>query len=163
MRSKVIARGRYIPRVLPALVFASLQFQAPTFSFDGISLQSDFREVAARFPHSTPQDQYLSLTPEDVHQHVSSIEVSGSGPNRRVRIGFETRPEGEHPDYPACSAIEAKLVWQFGRPHAIRRFHEEATVRADRVWQSPTEELTLICFVGARRQALAEAVLITRR
>jgi hypothetical protein len=152
-----------IRRALPALVIAGAQIQASAFSFDGVSLHSDFREVAARYPHSTPQDQYVSLSPQDIHDHISEIEVSGTGRGRRVRIGFETRPDGQHPDYPTCAAIEAKLVPRFGRPQAIRRFYEEATARADRVWRSPTEELTLLCFKGARHRLLAEAVLITPR
>jgi len=43
------------------------------------------------------------------------------------------------------------------------RFYEEASRRADRVWQSPAEQLTLICFEGPRRRLLAEAVQITPR
>jgi hypothetical protein len=150
-------------RALHALILAAFQIPAATFSFDGVSLQSDFRDVAARYSHSTPQDQYVSLDPRDIHDHISMIEVSGTGRSRRVRIAFETRPDGQHADYPTCAAIEARLVTRFGRPQEIRRFYEEASARADRIWRSPTEELTLICFTGARRRVLAEAVQITPR
>jgi hypothetical protein len=45
----------------------------------------------------------------------------------------------------------------------IRTFMEEAVRRADRQWQSATEEMTLVCFEGGRGQLLAEAVVIGAR
>jgi hypothetical protein len=149
-----------------ALLFAQLHVlagQAPAYSFDGIGLSSDFKTVAARYSHSTPQDQYVLLAPADIHDHISAIEVSGAGMTRRVRVAFETRPDGRRPDYPACAQVEATLVRQYGQPHTIHRFYEEASRRADRVWQSPAEQLTLLCFEGPRRRLLAEAVQITPR
>ena len=148
---------------LRGLLIMGVQVQASTFAFAGVSLSSDFRTVAARYPHSTPQDQYVSLAPEDIHDHISAIEISGSGSNRRVRVAFETLGAGGRHDYPQCAAIEAKLAAQFGRPQAIRRFHEESSPRADRIWRSQTEQLTLICFGGERGRLSAEAVEITPR
>ena len=145
------------------VIVAGSPLQAPTFSFAGVGLRSDIREVASRYPHSSPDNGYLILSPQDVHDHISEIGLTGEGPTRRVRVGFETRPDGRHLDYPPCAAIEAKLVSRFGRPNAVRRFDEEATVRVDRVWQSPAEEMMLMCFVGPRRREVAEAVVITPR
>ena len=142
---------------------AALDAQVQGFSFAGVGLQSTFKSVAARYPHSTPQDQFVTLAPQDIHDHISAIEVSGSGPTRRVRVAFETRPDGQHADYPMCAAIEAQLVRQYGHPQFVRRFMEEASSRADRIWRSRTEELTLVCFKGPGRAFLAEAVLITPR
>ena len=139
--------------------------QTPTvrFSFHGIGLSSDFTAVAARYPHSVPRDDhYLPLAPEDQHDHISAIEISGQAATRRVRIGFETQYDTRL-DYPRCRVIEAKLVAQFGPPQEIRRFDEEASARADRIWTSPREQLTLICFQGADGRLAAEAVLITPR
>lgn len=149
---------------LSLLLVWAFQVPASRFSFDGVGLSSDFKTVAARFPHSTPQDQYVSLAPQDIHDHISAIEVSGTGRSRRVRIGFETRSKVGRLDYPTCAGVEAKLVAQYGRPQEIRQFQEEASPRADRVWRSPSEELTLLCFREVRgRRLLAEAVEITAR
>jgi hypothetical protein len=104
----------------------------------------------------------VSLAPEDVHDHVSAIEVSGTGSTRRVRIAFETQAGGGQAEYPRCETLEAKLIGQFGRPQTVRRFMEEASPRADRIWRSQTEELTLICF-AERGRLWAEAVIITPR
>jgi hypothetical protein len=144
------------------LVLWAAQAQAPTFSFAGVSLSSDFRAVAARYPHSRPQSEYVSLAPEDVHDHISTIEVSGTGSTRRVRIAFETRGLGGQAEYPRCRVLEAKLIGQFGRPQTISRFMEEASPRADRIWRSQTEELTLMCF-AEHGHLWAEAVQITPR
>jgi hypothetical protein len=149
-------------RALSALLLWAPQVQAPVFSFAGVSLSSDFQAIADRYPHSRPQSEYVSLAPEDVHDHISAIEVSGTGSTRRVRIAFETRGASGRADYPRCAAIEAQLVGRFGRPQAVRRFMEEASPRADRLWRSQTEELTLICF-AERGHLWAEAVQITPR
>ena len=148
--------------VIPTLLLGSFQVQAPPFSFAGVSLTSDFRTVAARYPHSTPQSEYVLLAPEDVRDHVSAIEISGSGPTRRVRIGFETHGTSGQLEYPRCATIESKVRTQFGRPQEIRSFMEEASPRADRIWRSQTEELTLLCFAD-RGHLWAEAVQITPR
>src|SRR5262245_6536591 len=116
----------WVCRLLLVLHSAALDAQVRPFSFAGVGLQTDFKSVAARYPHSTPQDQYITLAQQDVHDHISAIEVSGSGQTRRVRVAFETHPNGRQADYPTCVAIEAQLVRQYGRPHLVRRFMEEA-------------------------------------
>jgi hypothetical protein len=147
---------------ISALLVLAVQVQAPAFSFAGVSLRSDFRAVAARYPHSTPQSEYVLLAPEDVRDHISAIEVSGSGATRRVRVSFETQGTGSEPEYPRCATIESKVSTQFGRPQEIRRFMEEASPRADRIWRSETEELALLCF-SHHGHLWAEAVHITPR
>jgi len=42
---------------------AALDAQVQGFSFAGVGLQSTFKSVAARYPHSTPQDQFVTLAP----------------------------------------------------------------------------------------------------
>jgi hypothetical protein len=96
-------------RALYALLLWGAQVQTPVLSFDGVSLGSDFAAVAARYPHSTAQDGYVSLAPEDVHNHISAIEVSGTGPTRRVRITFETRGARGQAEYPG--ARQSKRSW----------------------------------------------------
>lgn len=146
--------------IRPLLVLATAQ--AKPFSYAGIGLGSDLRSVAAQYPHSTPQTSFIRLAPQDIRDHVSAIEISGAGPTRRVRIAFETEgPQG--PAYPRCSTIETRLVTEFGPPQEIRRFSEEASRRADRLWRSKSEELALLCFTGARGGLWAEAVQITPR
>jgi hypothetical protein len=151
-----------LPWLIPLLV-VGVSAQAPSFTFAGIGLESDLKAVAARYPHSTPESGYVRLAPEDIHDHVSSIGISGTGAGRRVRITFETDGPSGGPEYPRCKTIESKLIAQFGAPHDIRRFSEEASQRADRIWRSQSEELTLLCFKGARGTYWAEAVQIARR
>jgi hypothetical protein len=79
-----------------------------------------------------------------------------------VRISFETRREGQRPDYPTCAQVQKKLEQEFGPPGRIHRFVEEASQRADRHWTRRTEALTLICFAGAGGRLFAEAVQINR-
>jgi quercetin dioxygenase-like cupin family protein len=140
-----------------------LAVQAKPYSYAGIGLGSDIGTVARRYPHSTAQASSLRLAPEDIRDHVSAIEISGTGPGRRVRIAFETDGPQGAPEYPRCRAIEAALVAQFGAPTEIRRFSEEASARADRLWRSPSEELALLCFTDAQGRLWAEAVQITPR
>ena len=149
-------------RARAAWILTAAIVQPTTFSFDGVGLESDFKTIAARYAHSTPQDHYVLLAPQDVHDHISFIEVSGAGRTRRVRVGFEIQREGRRPDYPTCASIEARLVKPYGPPHQIRRFVEEASPRADRIWRTDAEEMTLICF-SARGRLLAEAVQIVPR
>lgn len=140
---------------------AVVQLQA--FSFAGLSLDSDLNQVATRYPHSDRAGSYIYVAPKDSHDHISGIEISGAGATRRMRVSFESRRERHLPQHPACARVQAKLEHQFGRPSGLRRFAEEASRRADRVWRSRTEVLTLICFAGPRGQWLAEAVQINRR
>ena len=144
-------------------VFSQATAQARPFSYAGVSLASDFKAVAARYPHSTPQDNYVRLDPADIHDHISAIELSGDGPSRRVRILFEIQESDARLRYPLCRDVEKKIASTFGRPNQIRRFAEEASPRADRIWRSDTEELTLVCFGDGGGIFRAEAVQITRR
>jgi hypothetical protein len=137
--------------------------QGKPFSFAGVGLASDLRTVAARYPHSEAQASSIRLAPEDIRDHVSAIEISGTGPTRRVRVAFETEGPKGVPEYPRCGTIEARLIAEFGAPQEIRRFSEEASQRADRLWRSTSEELALLCFTGARGGLWAEAVQITPR
>jgi len=76
-------------------------------------------------------------------------------------VTFETVRDGRN-DYPPCGAVQLMLDARYGAP-MIRTFMEEAVRRADRQWQSATEEMTLVCFEGGRGQLLAEAVVIGAR
>jgi hypothetical protein len=154
---------RKLRGVTVTLLLLATSAQNKPFAFAGISLRSDLKTIAARYPHSSPDGDYLRLEPTDIHDHIAAIGISGTGPNRRARISFELQGASGALDYPGCRAIEEKLVGDFGSPQVIRRFSEEASLRADRVWQSKHEELTLICFKGARGVYWAEAVQITPR
>src|SRR5258708_4339019 len=120
----------WLSAILTVPMTASV-LQAPAFSFAGVRLDSDLDQVATRYPHSTRASQYIDVAPEDSHDHISGIEVSGAGSTRRVRISFETRREGQPPDYPPCAQVQTKLEQQFGPPASIRRFAEERSQRAD--------------------------------
>ena len=145
-----------------AVSVVALASQPAPFSFAGVTLDSDLDQIAIRYPHSTRAGQYIRVAPEDSHDHISAIEISGAGPSRRVRISFEIRREGQRPDYPTCAQVQRKLEQQFGPPGRIRRFAEEASQRADRHWTHRAEALMLICFAGAGGRLFAEAVQINR-
>ena len=74
----------------------------PTLSYAGISLTSDFQAVAARYPHSTPQREYISLAPKTC---TIPSRPSRSG-HRTYSTGTDSvlRPEGlvETPSTPAA-------------------------------------------------------------
>ena len=97
-----------------------------------------------------------------MHDHISGIGVSGAGLDRRVRIALEMVGPKDRLVYPKCGEIEAALVKAYGPPQDIRRFSEEASPRADRIWLSAAEEMTLVCF-KEHGVLLAEAVRISRR
>jgi len=46
--------------VLPLLALG-IPARAPSFTYAGVSLASDIQTVAARYPHSTPQGDYIRL------------------------------------------------------------------------------------------------------
>jgi hypothetical protein len=150
------------PAILPFLLLGT-PAQGKSFSYAGVSLGSDLEGVAARYPNSTRQGSYIRLGPEDVHDHISGIEVSGTGHNRRVRVIFELQDATGQPQYPRCRDIETQITSAFGPPQEIRRFAEEASPRADRTWRSGTEQLALLCFRGVGGRFWAEAVQITSR
>ena len=109
----------------------------------------------------------MSAAPEESHDHIYGIEVSGVEPGRRLRVTFE-RPEGvPSPDgsgrYPTCASVQQKLERAYGSPASILEFAEEASWRADRLWSRGAEELRLICFGERNRPASlqAEAVVFT--
>jgi hypothetical protein len=140
--------------------------QDPGFSFAGFGLKTDAAAVAARYPRSTRVGNHVYVRPEESHDHIYGVEMPGDG-SRRVRITFE-RPAGvPSPDgsgrYPTCAQVQRTIERTYGLPASIMEFSEEASWRADRLWQHGTEELRLLCFGTRGRPAslLAEGVLIT--
>lgn len=141
------------------IVGVSLSAQQPRkFTYAGIGFGSDFDAVSQRFPHSGRTKTYIYVAPEDSHDRIGGIELS----RQRVVISFATHV-GDRDQYPPCVEIEQRLIRDYGRPESIREFDEEAVRRADRHWISAREEMTLVCFMGPRRQLLAEAVKILPR
>jgi len=129
-----------------------------SFSFAGVSLDTDLESLAATLPLSLRTSGYIRVAPEESTHHIGSIEI---GPTR-VRIGFELRDEAARPVYPACEPIHAELVARFGEPVEARSFHEEAMERLDRLWRTETEELALVCF-RSDEEFRVEAVMIHPR
>ena len=149
-----------VGRAAPAIA------QDPGFTFAGFGLKTDAAAVAARHPRSTRVGNHVYVRPEESHDHIYGVEVPGDG-SRRVRITFE-RPAGvPSPDgsgrYPTCAQVQRTIERTYGLPASIMEFSEEASWRADRLWQHGTEELRLLCFGTRGRPAslLAEGVLIT--
>jgi hypothetical protein len=144
--------------VMVAIGLAAQSAQQQQFSYAGIGLGSDFDATARRYPHSSRVGSYIYVAPEDSRDHVGGIGIS----EQQVVISFGVHV-GSREQYPPCAEIEKPLIQQYGRPESIREFDEEAVRRADRHWSSLREEMTLICFIGPRRQLLAEGVKISPR
>jgi hypothetical protein len=153
--------SRILGLTAATIAAATLSAQPRGFSFVGIGLDSDLGAVAARYPRSLRNGDLIYVDPLDTSDHISTIALSGSGRSRRLRVTFETVRDGRN-DYPPCGAVQLTLDARYGAP-MIRTFMEEAVRRADRQWQSATEEMTLVCFEGGRGQLLAEAVVIGAR
>ena len=145
------------------LVAAQPGSQTPALTFAGIGLHSRLDSVALGYPHSQRVGDYIYVAAEDSRQHIFGIGISGTGAGRRVRISFEEQKQGGRPGYPACATVESAIERRYGPPDTVRRFSEEASERADRVWRRATEELTLACFRNPAGRLWAEAVIIVRR
>jgi hypothetical protein len=83
-----------------------------------------------------------------------------------VRLSLE-RPRDAtgraQPVYPKCKVIESSLRARYGAPDEVRKFAEEASKHADRIWKGKQETLTLACFAGPNGELLAEAAVIAAR
>jgi hypothetical protein len=145
-------------------LLAAVGGAAPTsFEFAGIGLDSDLDAVARRYPGSQRVGDYLHVASREVRDHITGIGISGAGPTRRVRLGFEKTTDEGPPLYPVCADVERRLTRDYGPPGAIREFDEEAMRRMDRVWSNEFEELVLMCFKDASGRVRAEGVTITPR
>ena len=153
--------------VLPAvstILVLSLFLQATSFTFGGVGLASDFKTVAARYPHSELGDGYIRVSPQDTHDHIGEISISASGKTRFVRIGLEIPEDGKRGlSYPQCSRVEKGIALRYGQGQPPNRFREEAVWRYERSWRSATEVMTLRCFQVPGEARLAEAVVIEAR
>jgi hypothetical protein len=132
------------------------------FTFAGVSLRTTLAEIRQRHPRSAVAGSHVFVAPEEVRDHVWSIEVAA--PGLRARLGFE-RPREVPPGdagqrFPACLDVQRGLEARYGPPAEIREFWEERMRHADRVWVRDGETLTLVCFVDDRQGLLAEAVII---
>jgi uridine kinase len=156
-------RGRlaaWLVLLLLAVATPALAQQGP-LTFAGLGLRSDVAAVEARYPRSPRVGNYVYVAPEESHDHIYGIELSGVEPGRRLRVTFE-RPDGvPSPDgsgrYPTCASVQRLIERANGSPASIVEFAEEASWRADRVWRRGLEELRLICFGERNRPASLQA------
>jgi uridine kinase len=155
--------GRLAAWLVPLLlVVATPAFaQERPLTFAGLGLGSDVATVEARYPRSHRVGDYVYVAPEESHDHIYGIEVSGVEPGRRLRVTFE-RPDGvPSPDgsgrYPTCASVQGVIERANGSPASILEFAEEASWRSDRVWRRGLEELRLICFGERDRPASLQA------
>lgn len=158
-----------MPGVLTIAIVSSMLALSPSqdhrFTFEGLGLDSDIASIAAQYPHSTRVGDYIYVAPEDGRGRISGIGLSGAGRTRRLRLSFESsRPRGS-PLYPLCGDVQRNLEKRYGPPQTVRDFNEEASPRSDRIWESATEQMTLVCFLspGRRTPLFAEAVVIAAR
>lgn len=150
------------PAVLGFVAF----LQAGGFTFHGIGLGSDLAAVATRYPGARYSGDTIYVS-ASASRRETVIQLSGTGPTRRLRISFEARGGGDRAVYPACADIHGELETRYGAPAEVRNVVEEASPRSDRIWRIANEEMTLVCFREPPRRAItglfAEAIVIVPR
>jgi hypothetical protein len=149
-----------------AIAAAAPAFAAEGFAYADIGLQTTLAEARTRFPSSKVVGDDIYVSDRDRRDHVSGIQMAGSGKPRRVRLNFERPrdPAGRgQPQFPKCKVIESDLRARYGAPDEVQKFAAEAQLRADRIWKGARETLTLVCFAGPSAELLAEAVVISGR
>jgi hypothetical protein len=139
--------------------------QASRFSYSDIDRGASLETLARRYPHSSRVGETIYVSAEDVRDSVTLIGLSGEGTARRLRLSFESRNVKGEPLYPSCADIRRRLEMRYGKPQVVREFDEEASRRSDALWQSATEEMTLVCFTppGRRSVRMAEAIVVAGR
>ena len=149
-----------------AIAAASPAFAAEGFAYADIDLQTTLAEARKRFPSSKVVGDTIYVSDRDRRDQVSGVRLASSGKPRAVRLSFE-RPRDAagraQPQFPKCKLIESDLRARYGAPDEVKKFAAEAQLRADRVWKSARETLTLVCFAGPSGELLAEAVVIAGR
>jgi hypothetical protein len=147
-----------------ALLAAAPAAAAEPMSYAGVGLATTLAAAKAQFPNSKVAGGYIYVSDRDRRGQVSGIRLPASGKPRIVRLDFERPRDGRgQPAYPKCKVIESDLRARYGAPGEVRKFAEEAQLRADRVWRGKGETLTLVCFAGPSGELLAEAVVIAAR
>ena len=136
---------------------------AQGFEFAGLSLSTTRGEAARRYPTSELAEHHVYLSPREIHDGISTIELpdarSGTG---RLRVFFERRTAAA-PEYPSCEKILALLRPRYGEPGTVQRSAEEQTAVRRMLWRRGGEVLTLVCFSkGARAPLSAETLIIER-
>jgi hypothetical protein len=149
-------------RLSALLLAAAPALGAEPFAYAGIGLDATAGSMRAKFPNSKVAGDYVHVADQDSRDHVYGIGIPGAKKPRSVRVSFE-RPGGSRPGFPKCKVVEARLRAGFGAPHEIRKFAEERSPRADRVWKGARETMTLVCFAGPNGELLAEAVVIAEK
>lgn len=151
---------------LVALAIATNAVATESLAYSGIGLATMMTALKTQFPNSRADGDALEVDERDSRDHIYGVQLIGRGKSRVVRIGF-ARPSGgesrKQPRFPKCKVVEAAVRAKHGAPDEVRKFSEEATQRADRIWKSSGETLTLRCFVGPGTELLAEGVLIAAR
>jgi hypothetical protein len=156
---RALACGLAAAAVAPA-------FAAERFTYADVGLQTTPAEARQRFPSSRVDGHYIYIADRDRRGQVSRIELAAGGKPPRVRLSLE-RPRDSagrgQPVFPKCKVIESDLRARYGAPDEVRKFAEEAQLRADRIWKGARETLTLACFAGPSGELLADAVVIAGR
>jgi hypothetical protein len=150
---------------LPAIaLLVAAPAAAEPMSYAGVSLGTTLAAAKAQFPTSKFASDYIYVSDRDRRDQVSGIRLAAGGKPRMVRLEFERpRDARGQPAFPKCKVIESDLRARYGAPSEVRKFAEEAQLRADRVWKGKGETLTLVCFAGPSGELLAEAVVIAAR
>ena len=133
---------------------------AQEFEFAGLSLRTTRGEAVKRYPTSEITERHVYVSPRDIHDDISTIELpdarTGTG---RLRVFFERRTAGT-PGYPFCEEILALLRPRYGEPGTVQRFSEEQDVVRRMLWRRGAEVLTLVCFSKDARALSAETLII---
>src|SRR5918996_2158397 len=102
------------------LLYGSIAvLQVQEFAFAGLSLRATIDELRTKYPLSLFVDQRVYLSDAERHDHISTIELSGAGGQRTLRLFFERRDNGKAV-YPRCETLRATLERQYGVPSRIQ-------------------------------------------
>ena len=135
---------------------------AQEFEFAGLSLKTTRGEAARRYPTSELTERHVYVSPRDIHDDISTIELpdtrTGTG---RLRVFFERRTRATTV-YPSCEKILAHLRPRYGEPGTVQRSSEEQSIVRRMLWRRGAEVLTLLCFSKGARVLSAETLVIER-
>ena len=142
------------------LLYGSIAvLQVQEFAFAGLSLRATIDELRTKYPLSLFVDQRVYLSDAERHDHISTIELSGAGGQRTLRLFFERRDNGKAV-YPRCETLRATLERRYGAPSRVQDATEEQARNRRFLWSNTSQTLMLDCFAMPGQSRYAERMTI---
>ena len=132
---------------------------AQGFVFAGLSLRASLDDLRTKYPSSLVVDQRVYLSDAERHDDISTIELSGTGSQRTLKLFFERRENGDAV-YPHCETLRATLEGRYGAPGGVQDATEGQAANRRFLWNKASETLTLDCFAMPGQPLYAERMTI---